>query len=88
MKLICRLPPDTPARQSLNEVMKVHKRNMGRPRMTWIAQIKQDLERIRITPDADFENVFDLARDRDTWRATCSMVGNRPGSPTTGGLNL
>ena len=75
---ICRLQSDTPARQSLQEAMKPHKRKMGRPKMTWIKQLKQDLGSVGIIADEDFENVFKLASDRDIWReATCIMAGNK-----------
>ena len=40
-----RLNPDTPARQSFKEALRPVKRKPGRPPMTWITTIQQDLSK-------------------------------------------
>ena len=66
---ICRLPADTPARQSITEALRPSKKKPGRPKLTWIQQTKQDLEKIGISADNNFSNVIEIAGDRDIWKA-------------------
>ena len=65
---ICRLHPDTPARQALNECLKVCKKKVGRPKFTWIEQVKKDLLEINVAAEEDFSNIFEICADRDKWR--------------------
>ena len=65
---ICRLDPNTPARQALDECLKENTRKIGRPKLTWIDQIKRDLAEINIYPDSNFDNIIKLAENRDSWR--------------------
>ena len=65
---ICRLPEDTPVRQSLAEVIREYKKKCGRPKSTWLSLVKKDLDSIGIPPDDNFQNVINLAQDRAAWR--------------------
>ena len=77
---ICRLPPETPARQSLKEALRPIKKKAGRPRLTWIEQARQDLGQIGINPDEDYANIIKQANDCDDWRAKFSNLhsGGQP----------
>ena len=66
---VCRLSPETPARQSLEEVIKECKRKPWRPQITWLTLITKDLKQMGITPDKDFQNVIQIAQDRDYWKS-------------------
>ena len=79
---ICRLHEETPARQSLIEALRPSKRKIGRPRQSWISQAKQDLERIGITPEDNFDNIFKIASDRDKWKALSNL--HNSGQPLEG----
>jgi hypothetical protein len=46
------------------------KRPLGRPRRSWVDNIKMDLREI----GWDGTNWIDLAQDRDQWRALVNMV--------------
>ena len=65
---ICRLADETPAKQSLKESLKPQRNKIGRPKLTWMKQIKNDLENRGLIADNDFDNVLTLAQDRDSWR--------------------
>ena len=65
---VLRLNPDAPARQSLQEALKPAKRKQGRPKLTWIQQIRNDLKECGMIPDSDFQNVFQRASNRKEWR--------------------
>jgi hypothetical protein len=49
------------------------KRPLGRPRRSWVDNIRMDLREM----GWDGMNWFDLAQDRDQWRALVSTVMNR-----------
>ena len=70
---ICRLHPDTPARQSLTEATRPQTRKVGRPKLTWVKLIKNDLEKIGIQANEDFSNIISIANDRESWK---DIVGN------------
>ncbi len=53
---------------SLQEALKLAKKKLGRPKLTWIQQIRNDLIECGMIPDSDFENVFKLANDGKEWR--------------------
>ncbi len=65
---ICRLADETPVKQALREALKCQKNKIGRPKSTWIKQVKKDLEIRGTIADSDFRNVIKLAQDRDLWR--------------------
>jgi hypothetical protein len=65
---VLRLNSDAPARQSLQEALKPAKRKQGRPKLTWIQQIRNDLKECGMNPDSDFQNVYQLASNRKEWR--------------------
>jgi hypothetical protein len=46
------------------------KRPLGRPRHSWVVNIKKDLREIRW----DSMDWIDLAKDRDHWRALVNML--------------
>jgi hypothetical protein len=48
------------------------KRPLGRPRSTWVDNIKMDLEQIRWHS----KDWIELAQDRDQWRALVNAVMN------------
>jgi hypothetical protein len=48
------------------------KRPVGRPRRTWVNNIRMDLREIGL----DGMDWIDLARDRDQWRALVNTVMN------------
>ena len=68
---ICRLLEETPAKQALSEATTCHKKRAGRPKSTWLQQIRKDLLNIGIAADQDFQNITELASDRNGWRAKC-----------------
>ena len=74
---VLRLNPDAPARQSLQEALKPAKRKQGRPKLTWIQQVRNDLTECGMTPDSDFRNVFELARNRKEWRKAIVQCATR-----------
>ena len=64
-----RLSDEAPAKQALTEFLRKSKRPPGRPKTTWLSQIKQELSPLGIDPD-DLNHVTSLANDREAWRAT------------------
>ena len=69
--------------QSLQEALKPAKRKQGRPKLTWIQQIRNDLIECGVNPDNDFQNVFQLASNRKEWRKAivqCALRRNSVGS--------
>ena len=70
---LLRLHPDTPARRALEEYLRLTKKPQGRPKLTWISLIKQDLRTARIElnlkePQETLDTLCGLARDRNAWR--------------------
>ena len=41
---LCRLPENTPARQSLCETLRPYTKKCGRPKLTWIEQVRNELK--------------------------------------------
>ena len=74
---ICRLPEETPAKQALHEATTDYKKKIGRPKLTWIKQIKNDLRELGVEADEDFGNIIALASDREGWRALCDLRKGR-----------
>ena len=68
---LLRLPDETPAKQALNEFLRKTKRPPGKPKTTWLSQIKQQLSPIGIDPyhPDHVTALTGLANDRDAWRA-------------------
>ncbi len=67
---LLRLPDETPAKQALKEFLRKTKRPPGKPKTTWLSQIKQQLSHLGIDP-CDLDHVTaltGLANDRDAWR--------------------
>ena len=71
---LLRLPEDTPARLALKEFLRKTKRPPGKPKTTWMSQLKTELTSLQIDP-YDLDYVTDLASDRNAWRAMvrCAM---------------
>ena len=67
-----RLSDETPAKQALTEFLRKSKRPPGRPKTTWLSQIKQELSPFGIDP-YDLNHVTVLANDREAWRATAAQ---------------
>ena len=65
---ICRLPENSPARQSLREAVRPHTKKCGRPKLTWSQQIRKDLNDIGLTADTDFINIIRDASGPYVWR--------------------
>ncbi len=72
--LLC-LPPQTPARRSLAEVLKPVKRKQGRPSLNWIQQIIKDVRDIKLveiqksnSTKSIFSKLKKLATDRIAFR--------------------
>ena len=77
---LIRLNPETPARQSFKEALRPVKRKPGRPRMTWITTIQQDLSKRDVHINlrdisAMLEKLESMCHDRMGWKARCSMRG-------------
>ena len=66
---LLRLSDETPAKQALIEFLRKSKRPPGKPKTTWLSQIKQELSPLGIDP-YDLNHVTNLAKDRKAWRAT------------------
>ena len=71
---LLRLDKETPARQALVEYTKPVKRKIGRPRLTWVNQVYQDLKSSNID-DVIFGNECDMiigleeiCKDRLKWK--------------------
>jgi hypothetical protein len=60
---LCRLPDNAPAKKALEEAQKPVRRPRGRPKMTWLAVVSNQLKDVGLTiKEADA-----LAQDRKTW---------------------
>ena len=73
-----RLHPETPARKALKEYLRNVKRPQGRPKITWIQTVRQDLAKVGIKLDLSrgaqtFDTLSRLTRDRKNW---CGIVRN------------
>ena len=82
---LMRLNPETPARQSFKEALRPVKRKPGRPLMTWITTIQQDLSKrdihINLRDISAIEKLESMCHDRVGWTARCSMREPRETSP-------
>ncbi|XP_064646185.1 uncharacterized protein LOC135499369 [Lineus longissimus] len=61
---LLRLSEDTPARKALAESMRTIKKPRGRPKLTWLKLIYQDL---KLQPNHDIQHLSILAADRQHW---------------------
>ena len=63
---LLRLPNETPARQALTEYNRAIKRPVGRPKPTWVAQIKKEID----------PEIMTQTNDREAWKAivACAMA--------------
>ena len=75
---MCRLPENTPARQSLRETLRPYTKKCGRPKLTWIEQVRNELKDNGLTPDQNFENIINEASDRKKWRKRITDNGGQP----------
>ena len=82
---LMRLNPETPAWQSCKEALRQVKRKPGRPPMTWITPIQQDLSKrdihINLRDISAIEKLESMGHDRVGWKARCSMREPRETSP-------
>ena len=82
---LMRLNPETPARQCFKEALRPVKRKPGRPPMTWITTIQQDLSKrdihINLRDISAIEKLESMCHDRVGWKARCSMREPRETSP-------
>ena len=67
-----RLHPETPARNAFEEYLRKVKRPQGRPKMTWMQKIRQDLSKIGIKLDLSnarktLNKLFELTQSRTDW---------------------
>ncbi len=81
---LCRLHPETPARKALEESLQPVKLKRGRPAMSWIRQVTEDLKRANINidlknPGETLQTLLDLTENRKLWQSIC-------GSAMSGGL--
>ena len=81
---LVRLPSETPAKQALLEGLKLSKRKRGRPPLTWIKLIKQDLSPVinlntNLDPYGTLATLHELCGDRKNWHSLVShvMSGNQ-----------
>ena len=65
-----RLHPQTPARLSLNECIKPEKQPIGKPKTTWLHNIKEDLKELINFSNIEeaFQEISNLCQNRDDWR--------------------
>ena len=75
---VLRLHPDTPIKQSLQEVFKPSRKKRGRPPTTWASTIKQDLAKINIQIKLDdpttIKTLVTIASDRNNWKILKKML--------------
>ncbi len=77
---VMRLHPDTPARLALDEFVRPTKHPRGKPKQTWLENIKQDLHTADIDfdykkhPNKSTERLAELTSDRENWRTTVRRV--------------
>ena len=76
---LMRLHPETPARKALTEFLRPTKKTRGRPPLTWIKLMKQDLEEANIhininKPEETEEKLINLAHNRHTWHEVVRNV--------------
>ena len=76
---LMRLSTETPARHALSEALIPTKRGRGRPPLTWISMIKNDLIDLNILQKSETENsetlfqkLESLATNRKNWRMLIS----------------
>ena len=70
-----RLHPETPARKALKEYLRKVKRPQGRPKMTWMQTVRQDLASIEIKLDLSKEaQTLKRLSDLTNWRGIVRRV--------------
>ena len=71
---LARLPDNTPAKLALQEALKPTKKNIGRPPLTWMSQIKKELQELKIISTEQSKSnhfmtdIFEIAKDRNVWK--------------------
>ena len=71
---ICRAPEETPAHQAFIEALKQTKRKCGGQKLTWLALVKKDLDKIGIKADDNMQNIIKIASDRDVWKSRTKLM--------------
>ena len=66
---VARMSPLTPARQALEYALQPYDRPRGRPQLTWINVMREQLKAMNLTWDEGFE----LAQDRVIWKDIINM---------------
>jgi exonuclease III len=64
---LMRLPEDTPARKALTEYDRPTTRPVGRPKPTWVAYIRREIQ--KINPHMNSDLLVTLTNDRKAWRS-------------------
>ena len=67
---LIRLHNETPARQALRVGLQKSKRPRGKQKLTWIEQMKKQLETNNLT----WEEACEVAKDRTRWRNICNNL--------------
>ena len=84
-RLSWRLNPETPARQSFKEALRPVKRKPGRPPMTWITTIQQDLSKrdihINLRDISAIEKLESMCHDRGDGKQDAGCGEPRETSP-------
>ena len=62
-----RLPEDSPCKQALDEYHRIVRHPRGKPKLTWMTLVNNQLRKLKINPD-DTREPEDLARQRNRWR--------------------
>ena len=68
---LMRLPDETPAKLALKESERKIKKPQGRPKLTWLKQVKDQLKEMKI----DYQDIETLTSDRLSWRILISSEG-------------
>ena len=76
---LLRLPPETPARRSLEAFLRTWKRSAGKPKTTWLSIVMNDINihsEIDLTGDkeTDIRHLENLCTDRTAWNKTVGCI--------------
>ena len=69
---VARMSPSTPARQALHYGLQQYARRAGRPQLTWIKLMTDQLKSINLT----WQEAFEKAQNRVQWREVCTTFIN------------
>ena len=65
---LMRLPDETPAKQALEESHRKARKPQGRPKLTWMKQVQNQLKDMKI----DYNDIHNLTSDRTLWKQLIS----------------